>query len=285
MKVFLTGATGYIGSAILPLLVDGGHDVTAIVRSSEKARAVEERGATAVVGDLDDRAALEPLLRASEGVIHTASPGDATSERVDATVADAVIATLAGTGTPYIHTGGAWVWGNNTSLTEEDPKDPPALTAWRVPIADRLAAADLPLTVLHPGIVYGYGKGLPAMVSGGPRTDDGRLITLGSGLQHWTTIHVDDIAALYLAVLEAGSGFGDLLGVSGDNPQVIDVTAAAAGDADVATESADSLRARVGDDLAEALLLDQAADAAKARSIAGWTPTRPTLIEELRNPG
>ena len=136
--------------------------------------------------------------------------------------------------------------------------------------------------MVHPGIVYGDGgSGIPQVLAGQPRTDDGALTTLGSGQQHWTTIHVDDLAALYVAVVADGTGHGAVLGVSGVNPTVSELSAVVAGDAGVTAESPEATKSRLGDGFAEALLLDQQATGAKARSIGGWTPTRPSLVEEL----
>ena len=280
MRVLLTGATGFIGSSLLPVLVERGHQVVAAVRSDSSAEAVGAAGAEPFVLDFRDAAAIAAVMGRADGVVHLASdPDDA--EGLDRRVAQAAIDALGGSGRPYVHTGGVWVYGPGDGIEETDPVDPPELTAWRIPIVRLLEDADLPLTVVHPGIVYGRGKGIPSIATDGPRTEDGRRTTVGSGEQHWTTIHVDDLAALYAAVLEAGSGFDSVLGVGGDNPRVIDLTAAAAGADGVATEQPDATRARLGGPFADAVLLDQQAAGDKARSIGGWRPTRPSLLEEL----
>src|SRR5206468_1915248 len=142
---------------------------------------------------------------------------------------------------------------------------------------ESLEAADVALTVVHPGIVYGDGgSGIPQVLAGQPRSDDGALTTLGSGRQHWTTIHVDDLAALYVAVVADGTAHGAVLGVSGVNPTVSELSGAIAGSAGVTAEDPEATKARLGAAFAEALLLDQQATGAKARTIGGWTPTRPT---------
>lgn len=277
MRVLLTGATGFIGSALLPQLLERGHTVTALVRDEGRADAVRGAGADARVVDLADGARVSEAAAAHDGLLHLA----ATDPDVDRAFATAAVAGLAASGKPYVHTGGCWVYGPGDAISETDPYDPPEITAWRLPVLDVVAAGDVPFTIVHPGIVHAPGQGIPQVIADGPCTEDGRLVTVGSGEQHWTTIHVDDLAALYVAVLEAGSGFGAVLGVSGHNPRVLDLTAAAAHGAGVATETDDAARARLGGPYADALLIDQQADGEKARSIGGWRPTRPTLTEEL----
>jgi uncharacterized protein YbjT (DUF2867 family) len=102
MKVALTGATGFIGSHVLADLHKHGHEVTALVRDDTQADIVATRGAAPVVVDLYDRPAVTKLLGRTDGAIHTASPGDATSANLDAAVVDAVTSAFAGTGKPYL---------------------------------------------------------------------------------------------------------------------------------------------------------------------------------------
>lgn len=259
--------------------------MTALVRSEEAAGKVEAAGATGAVIDFSEGSAIANAFAEADAVIHLAAAGD-DAEGFDRRVADAAVQALGGTGKPYVHTGGVWVYGAGEYLTEDGPYDAPAITAWRLGVIESLGAADLALTVLHPGIVYGDGgAGIPQLLAGQPRAEDGSLTTLGSGLQHWTTVHVDDLAALYVAVVADGTGHGAVLGVSGVNPMVSELSAVIAGDARVIAEASEETKARLGAGFAEALLLDQQATGAKARSIGGWSPTRPSLVEELDREG
>src|SRR6476659_3493742 len=93
MRIFLTGATGYIGAAVLDALVRGGHDVTALVRNNEKARRVAARGARPVIGDLSDLESFRAAAEAQDGYVHTAF--DARSGRgptIDRTVLEGILA-------------------------------------------------------------------------------------------------------------------------------------------------------------------------------------------------
>lgn len=131
MKVALTGATGLIGSHILTELHEHGQEVTALLRDAAQADIAKARGATPVVIDLYDRRAVTSLLADADGTIHTASPGDATSAGLDSAVVDAVTGAFAGTGKPYLQISGLWVYGDDTSITEDSPFHAPALVAGR----------------------------------------------------------------------------------------------------------------------------------------------------------
>ncbi len=283
MKILLTGATGYIGSSVLTALRARGHEVVAPVRSDSAAQKATAAGATAMVGDITDAGWFVPLLQEVDAAIHTASPGDATSPQFDGAVADAVITAFAGTGKPYIHTGGLWIHGPSGDLTEETPFAPPALVAWREEVEGRLAAADLALTIVEPGVVYGHGAGIPALLANAPRDAEGRLTVVGEGTQHWATVHVDDLGDLYARVIESAEPVGRVLGLSGRNHTVSDIGEAFAG-GPVVPEGVDASRARLGAAFADALMLDQQGRGAKAHAL-GWMPTRPSLIEEIVSGG
>ena len=287
MRVALTGATGFIGSHVLTELVEHGHDVTALVHNDDGAKTVTARGATPAVVDLYDRPAVMDLLSAADGAIHTASPGDETSADMDSAVVDSAIAAFTGTSKPQVVIGGLWVYGANTDIGEESPLRPPAMVAWREPIERRLLNADLRGVVIVSSVAYGDGGGaVPGLLLGSPRDETGRLIMLGDGQQHWSTVHVADLAAVFRLVLEDDSARGYYVVGDGLNPSVAELTGAAAvaAGASGAVPGSDSeARARLGDHLAEVLLLDQGTDAARARAELGWVPFRPSLVDEYRN--
>lgn len=270
MKTLLTGGTGYIGSAVLTSLVANGHDVTALVRSAEAATRVASAGATALVGDATNVAWLTSHLQQVDGAIHTAAPSEGAAE-FDRAIVEAVIAAFADSGRPFVHTGGIWSYGNSSSISEDSPRNPPRLTAWRGAAETMLLQSDVAATVIEPGIVYGCDAGILTMLASGPRSEGGALTLIGDGTQHWATVHVDDLAELYRLVLDGGSGLGYLIAASGANPTVADLGLAIAGEFGVVPSTREETRAQLGDEFADALLLDQRADGAKARSL-GWVP-------------
>ena len=270
MKILLTGATGYIGSAVLDALVGAGHQVTAVVRSQQSSLKVSDAGATGVIGDLFDAGWLASELRLHDAAIHTAAGSDERDPALNDAVIEAVTTAFAGTTKPFVHTGGIWTYGSNSAIVETAEPSPVPLTAWRVDSEKRLLDADVRATVVQPGIVYGRGAGIPAML-----VADG--VAPGSGDQHWTTVHVDDLADLYVRALDARGG-QSFVGVSGTNPTVAQIAAAI--DGSVTAEGDAATLDRLGA-FGEALLLDQQASGDKARHDLGWTPTRPSLVELL----
>jgi nucleoside-diphosphate-sugar epimerase len=288
MKVTLTGATGFVGSHVLAGLQEHGHEVTALVRDERHAETVTARGAKATVVDLYDRAAVGDQLGQADGAIHTASPGDETSADLDSAVADAAIEAFAGAGKPYLHISGAWIYGDNTSITEDSPIKPPAMVAWKEPIERRiLDAPDMRGVVVVASVAYGDGGGgVPTLLLNSPRDDDGNLIMLGTGRQHWSTVHVADLATFFRDVLESDSARGRYVVGNGLNPTVAELTeaaAVAAGAPGAVPGSDDEARARLGAYFAEVLLLDQGTSAAKARDRLDWSPTHPGLVDEFRH--
>jgi len=288
MKVILTGATGFIGSHVLVDLHKHGHEVTALVRDDAQADTVATRGATPVVVDLYDRPAVARLLGNADGAIHTASPGDATSAGLDSAVVDAVTDAFAGTGKPYLQISGLWTYGANPSITEASPFDAPALVSWKVPIERRvLDAAEMRGVVVVSSVAYSDGGGgIPGLLLDSPRDDADRLVMLGTGQQHWSTVHAADLADFFRRALEDDSARGRYVIGDGVNPTVAELTEAAAvatGASGAVPGSDDEARARLGDYFAEVLLLDQGTDAARARAELGWHPSHPSLIDEFRH--
>jgi len=287
MNIALTGSTGFIGSHILTELVGHGHEVTAVVRNEAEAEATRARGASPTVVDLYDRPAIVKVFIDSDGAVNTASPGDSTSADLDSAVIDAAIDAFGTSGKPYVHISGLWIYGNNTDITERSTVDAPALVAWKEPLQRRLLSqTGMRGVVVVSGTAYGDGGGgIPGILLGSPRDAAGNLIMLGSGQQHWATVHVADLADAFRRVLENGSARGTYVIGNGLNPTVAELTqaaAVAAGAPGAVAGSDDEARSRLGDYFAEVLLLDQGTRAARARAELGWQPSHPGLVEEFR---
>jgi nucleoside-diphosphate-sugar epimerase len=285
--VALTGSTGFIGSHVLRELLDHGHEVVALVRDGAQSDAVTAQGAEAEVVDLYDRPTIAKLLSDSGGAVHTASPGDATSADLDSAVVDAAIEAFEGTGKPYVQISGLWAYGDNTAITEDTPFNAPAMVAFRPPIESRvLGAKGMRGVVPVSSVAYGDGGGgVPGVLLGSPRDDEGNLIMLGSGRQQWSTVHVADVADFFRRVLEDDSAHGYYVlgnGLSSTVAEITEAAAVAAGAPGAVPGSEEEARARLGDYFAEVLLLSQGTLATKARTELGWEPSHPSLLEEFR---
>ena len=287
MNIALTGSTGFVGSHILTDLVSHGHDVTALVRTDHEGEAVLARGATPAVVDLYDRPAVAKVLSGTDGAVHTASPGDATSADLDAAVLDAAIDALGSSGKPFAYISGLWIYGDNDDITEEAPLKAPALVSWKEALQQRLLGqSGMRGIVVVSSVAYGDGGGgVPGVLLGSPRDAAGNLIMLGSGRQHWSNVHVADLADFFRRSLEDGSARGTYVIGNGLNPTVAELTEAAAvasGAPGAVPGSDDEARGRLGDYFAEVLLLDQGTQGTRARAELGWEPTHPGLVEEFR---
>jgi nucleoside-diphosphate-sugar epimerase len=210
MRIFLTGANGYIGGAVAAALIAGGHKIRGLVRSGDKAGAVAAHGIEAVIGSLDDGALLQAEARAADAVINTAS-----SDHRGAV--EALTAAVAGSGKPFIHSSGSSMVADlamgepsDRIFHEGEPIAPVADKAARVAI-DRLVLAAHGIVVCNT-MIYGHALGppaqsvqIPALVRQAKASGVARYI--GRGLNRWSNVHIADVAALYaLAIARAPSG-------------------------------------------------------------------------------
>jgi nucleoside-diphosphate-sugar epimerase len=289
MRIFLTGATGLIGSAVLRRLVDGGHTVTALVRSTDQAYEIWDDAVTPVVGDLEQSQRFAAEIAAADGVIHAGSPGYYSISAVDDAFVSTVLMVLEGTGKPFVMTGGIWVYGDGPDITEDTPFAPPPLVWWRPELTERVRTAlGVRGIVVTPGAVHGRGRGLHTIIAG-QRVDDGglpALMTVGSGRQHWPGVHVDDLADLYVRAFEHAPAGSTFIGAAADNPTVHEIAVTVSRELGfggrVVTETDEAAVVRLGQ-LGQALLLDQQASGECARTLLGWTPAGPSMLEDIQS--
>jgi nucleoside-diphosphate-sugar epimerase len=178
MSLFVTGGTGYLGSAVTAALLADGHTVRAHVRSIASVDRLPA-GVEPVVGDLGNAAWLRARIDESDGVVHAASPNDATSGSFDAALLDVALSALAGSDRPLVYTGGTWVHGSGDPITEESPISPPPMVAWRPAILNgcrpRPPMASEPSSSPRPTCC---GAGAVALASADVRFGQGRTRTL-----------------------------------------------------------------------------------------------------------
>ncbi len=286
MHVFLTGATGYIGSAVAEALRGAGHQVSGLARSDSAVTRLAANGVRPVRGDLGDPDSLAGAAREADGVIHAATTNDPST---DTAAVRAILAALRGSGKSFIYTSGIWVYGDTGGrvVTESSPASPVPLVAWRSVVEREVlgAAADgIRSVVIQPGVVYGRGGGIPAAWIESVRRN-GAAKFVGTGENRWAMVHVEDLAELYLLALERAPAGTLLLAVGGPSVRVADMARAAsegagAGGRVTAWPLAEA-RAALGN-YADALALDQQASSRRAEELLGWKPSRPGALEELR---
>jgi nucleoside-diphosphate-sugar epimerase len=290
MRVFLTGATGYIGSAVLESLVRAGHKVTALVRDPEKAARLAARGVTTVAGELGTPATFVPALQGVDAIVHTAFESSARGVDKDR----GAIETLLGANPPlFIYTSGVWVLGNTTQpADEETPLDPAPHVAWR-PAHEQLALADSAngarRIVVRPGLVYGGSRGIVSDIL--KDALNGMMRVIGPGKNRWPTVYARDLGDLYARLLEAPDAQGVFHANDETDERVNDIVEAIA---DHLTQRPDirhmplpEARRKLGT-YADALALDQRVRSPRAKAL-GWAPSLssitanvPRLFEEYR---
>ncbi|WP_308314423.1 NAD-dependent epimerase/dehydratase family protein [Streptomyces sp. GbtcB7] len=285
LKVFITGGSGYIGRATIEVLRRQGHEVAALARSDESARTVSELGATPVRGSLTDTDVLREAASQADGVIHLGQNQSEDTGDIDRAAA-AAMQDGVGSG-PYVHTGGAWIYGNTDGVVGEDaPFAPPQITAWRIENEKRvLARAESgghPVVVM-PGIVYGRAGGVPQLLLVNQGRANGVVPCIGDGDNRWALVHVEDLAELYVLALGAPAG-SVYAGAGGQNVAFKDIANAASSAAGCAGNvhhlTLDEARGMLGL-LADALVLDQQFSGERARRELGWRPTHQDALTVL----
>ena len=200
MRIFLTGGSGYIGSAVLDAFVRAGHHVDALVRNSEKAAFVQQRGGQPVLGDLGEPATYADAAAAADGVVHTAFEYSARGVEVDSAVLGAMLAPVKQTGRFVIYTSGCWVLGTCTTPTDETAApNPIELVAWRPAHEARVlaaATAGIRPVVIRPPVVYGGSRGIVGEVF--KDASNSLIRVIGTGTNHWPLVYDRDLADLYV---------------------------------------------------------------------------------------
>ncbi len=301
MRIFLTGATGYIGSAVLDALIRAGHEVTALVRDSEKANRVTERGGHPVVGDLANAASFTDAAQGHQAYIHTALDSSPRGPEVDRQAIETLIAcarrpTTARppvNGRVFIYTSGVWMIGASGEAAAEDAAiEPAAYSAWRAPHEQMVLEAAGPALrtiVVRPGIVYGGVRGIVSDLF--KDAANGLVRVVGSGENHWALVYDRDLADLYARLAAHPDGSGIYHATDEGDERVNEIVETIASHVtmrpDVRHVPLDEARAKQGS-YAVALALDQVVRSPRARAI-GWTPALrsvsgnvPRLLEEWR---
>ncbi|MEU9213206.1 SDR family oxidoreductase [Streptomyces sp. NPDC048415] len=290
MRVFVTGATGFIGSAVVRELRGAGHQVLGLARSDKAAASLTAAGAEVHRGALDDLDSLRGGAAVSDGVIHTAFVHDfsdyAGAARTDLRAIEALGEALAGSGRPFVVTSGTAGCRPGLVATEEDESDREAPAAVRIPseaAALSLAARDVRVCVVRlPPSVHGEGDHgfVPALidiartkgVSGYP----------GDGSNRWPTVHRLDAARLFRLALEAAPAGARLHGVGEEGVPVREIADVIARNLGLPVTAVP--REKAVDHfgwLGAFLSMDVPASSALTQKQLGWNPVEAALIPDL----
>lgn len=286
MNVFVTGASGWIASAVIPELIAAGHSVTGLARSDASAATVNERGAQVLRGSLTDPDVLREAAASADGVIHLAFPHENMNDREGAALTErggvvAMLEALAGTGKPIVLASGTPAIAGRPS-TEDDgtPGGPMAARGQNAELSLASASNGVrPSVVRLPRSVHGDGDkhGFIAQLSRMFR-EAGTAMYVGDGTNRWCAVHVLDAAHLFRLALENAPAGAVLHAVGDEGIPVRTIAEALAARLDLPTRSVEAERLGFFGMLQT---MDHATTATKTRELLGWEPTHPRLLVDI----
>ncbi len=291
MRVFVTGASGFIGSAVVAELQDAGHKVTGLARSPASADLLTALGADVKRAALSDTASLHAAAAAADAAIHLAyrhgEPADAAAA-TDLEVIQTLGDTLAGSGRPLVVTSGTLVLRAGRLGTESDAADPAG------PAAARAAAERAALALADRGVRASVVRLAPCVHERVKRGFAGALVDaaqrsgfagyLGDGSQRWPALHRQDAARLYRLAMERAPAGSVLHGVGEQGVRLRDIAGVIAARLGVPTRPVPAGQAEAYFGWLAALAgTDAPASSTVTRSLLGWEPTHPSLLDDLKD--
>jgi nucleoside-diphosphate-sugar epimerase len=286
MRIFVTGATGFIGSAIVPELINAGHQVLGLTRSEAGAKLLTAAGAQAHRGELTDLESLRKGAAMSDGVIHLAFIHDFSKFQenceIDRRAIEALGSVLAGSNRPLIVTSGTAGLGAPGKLATEDLDVPPNFPYPRVSEQAALSlkgvkASVVRLPQVHDTVKQGLVTYLIAMAR-----EKGVSAYVGEGRNRWSAAHVADVARLYKLVLEKNEAGAKYHAVDEEGVPMRDIAEAIGRGLKIPVKSVSPEEAQSHFGwLAMFAIHDLQASSAITRKKLGWNPTGPGLIADL----
>ena len=286
MRVFITGASGWIGSAVVPELTGAGHQVLGLARSDSSAAAIAGAGAEVLRGDLDDLGVLRAGAASSDGVIHLAFIHDFTafeaSVSADRRAIETIGAVLEGSGKPLVIASGTPAVPGRVA-TERDESAPGSPVSGRA--ANAQAALDMAARGVRSSVV-----GLPRTVHGdgdrhgfivrliGIARDSGVSGYVGDGSSRWPAVHVLDAAYLFRLAVEQAPAGSRLHAVGDEGVPIRDIAGVVGRHLNMPVTS---VPAQNFGWMGQILAVDQPASSALTSELLGWRPVQPGLIEDL----
>lgn len=293
MRIFMTGASGYIGGSVAEALRRAGHSVSALARSEGSAAALRAHGIEPVRGDLSSHGIVRGAAKAADAVVNCANADDPF-------VVAAILEGLSGTGKAFLHTSGTSVVGDKAAGRfpgkvhhEDTPYEPRPEKIQRVAVQRAVLAASaqgVRSVVLCPSLIYGEGRGanldsiqVPSLIRQAVKSGVPRYI--GAGENIWSTVHVEDVASAYLLALEAAPA-GSFLYIENGEASLKSIVESIArllgGKRPAEGWDIDSAIAEWGPQAAWfSLGGNSRVSAEKARRMLGWKPAGADLFHEI----
>jgi nucleoside-diphosphate-sugar epimerase len=275
MRVFLTGATGYVGGAVAEAFRRRGHRVAGLTRTAAKGRALAGREIEPVFGDMKDAASYAAAAKKADVLVHCAAEYTADYQALDRRTVDAFLALLRDARKrTIVYTSGVWQYGatGNEPVDESSAFEGAPLAPWRTEHEKLvLAAGGL---VIRPGCVYGRSGGLTGAWFEGA-VKEGAAPIVGKGDNRWAMVHADDLGELYALAAESGLR-GEIFNATDRSRSTVREMASAASraagkDGKVAELGENEAEKRYGG-MRHGLALDQHVDSSKAVRLLGWSP-------------